>query len=199
MKRAAPRLARVSLPIETPRLRLGLPASSDVPYLRQSFRDPRTARAAGAPLHSADEMRDPAKMVKRTRREYRAGTDLSLSAVLRSEGQCIGRVGLRGLDWNWRSVESLSYWIDPQFWNRGYAKEASWFLCQAAFYRLGMRRISSSALRSNVASLRVLKKLGFVYEGRQRDAIRLRGRPIDMMLYGLLRGELVPWAGLVET
>jgi [ribosomal protein S5]-alanine N-acetyltransferase len=193
------RLTRVSLPIETPRLRLRLPTVRDVPELRRSFRDPRTARAVGAPLHSVEEMRDPAKMVSRTRREYRKGTDLSLSAILRSNGQCIGRVGLRGLDWNWRSVESLSYWIDPRFWHRGYATEACWFLCHAAFTELGMRRVGSSALSPNRASLRVLKKLGFVHEGRQREAVRVRGRSMDMQLYGLLRKELVPWATLLRA
>jgi [ribosomal protein S5]-alanine N-acetyltransferase len=187
------RLTRVSLPIETPRLRLRLPTARDVPDLRRSFRDPRTARAAGAPLHSREEMRDPAQMVSRTRREYREGTDLSLSAVLRIDGRCIGRVGLRGLDWKYGCVESLSYWIDPRFWNLGYATEASWFLCHAAFRHLGIRRISSSALSPNAASLRVLKKLGFVHEGRQRAAVRVGGRAMDMQLYGLLRGELAPW------
>jgi len=54
----------------------------------------------------------------------------------------------------------------------------------------------SSAMKPNLASLRVLKKLGFVYGGRQREAVRRRGRSMDMVLYGLLRGELVPWASL---
>ncbi|MGC2289759.1 MAG: GNAT family N-acetyltransferase [Thermoplasmata archaeon] len=191
MRRSSGPLARLVLPIETPRVRLRLPTSRDVPDLRRSFRDVRTARAEGAALHSDEEKRNPLKMVKRTWSEYRAGTDLSLSVILRSDGRCIGRVGLRGFDWNWHTVASLSYWIDPRFWNLGYATEASWFLCQAAFSRLGLRRISSSALDGNVASLRVLKKLGFVYEGRQREAVRVRGRSMDMRLYGLLRRELV--------
>jgi len=191
--------ARLALPIESPRLVLRLPTMADVPDLRRSFRNPRTARAVGAPLHSPDEIRDPAKIVRRTRAEFRKATDLSLSAVQRSDGRCIGRIGLRGLDWHWRTVESLSYWIDPACWNQGYATEASWFLCQVAFSQLRTRRISSSALEPNVASRRVLKKLGFREEGRQREAVRVRGRSLDMVLYGLLRGELVPWASLSRT
>jgi [ribosomal protein S5]-alanine N-acetyltransferase len=196
VKSAQPSLDRLSLPLSTPRLQLRLPARRDVPDLREGFRDTRTARAVGAPLHSSEERRDPARMISRTRREFRKASDLSLSVIQRLDGRCVGRVGLRGLDWNHRTVESLSYWIDPRFWNRGYATEASWFLCHAAFAQLGMRRISSSALSPNVASLRVLKKLGFVHEGRQRKAVRVRGRALDMELYGLLRGELVPWISL---
>lgn len=187
-----PSLAAVHLPIETPRLLLRLPSRKDVPDLRRSFRDPRTARAVGASLHSSVERRDPSRMVVRTLAEYRAGQHVSLSVIERAGGTCIGRVGLRGLDWKWRKVESLSYWIDPAHWNRGFATEASWFLCSRAFRSLGVRRIGSQALAPNLASLRVLRRLGFVEEGREREAVRVRGASLDMVLFGLLRDELVP-------
>ncbi|MGD0249340.1 MAG: GNAT family protein [Thermoplasmata archaeon] len=189
---AKARLARWKLPIETPRLLLRLPTRKDVPDLRRSFRDPRTARAAGAPLHSATERRDPNRMVVRTTSEYHRGEHLSLSVLHRESGRCIGRVGLRGLDWRWRKVESLAYWIDPTWWNRGYATEASWFLCSGAFRALGMRRIGSQALDANRASISVLRRLGFVEEGRERESVRVRGKCVDMVLFGLLRGELPP-------
>lgn len=96
------------------------------------------------------------------------------------------------MDWTWRKVESLSYWIDPSWWNQGIATEASWFLCNAAFERLGIRRIGSQALDPNAASRGVLRKLGFVEEGRERQSVCVRGRCMDMLLYGLLKGELVP-------
>jgi len=188
---APTRLARLRLPIETPRLVLRLPSRSDVPDLRRTFRDPRTARAEGASLHSVAERRDPSAMIVRTRAEYRRGEHLSLSVLDRASGRCIGRVGLRGLDWTYRKVESLSYWIDPRYWRRGYATEASWFLCAAGFRSLGMRRISSQALDRNAASLTVLRRLGFVEEGREREAVCVRGTRMDMVLFGLLRGELV--------
>jgi ribosomal-protein-alanine N-acetyltransferase len=184
------------LPIETPRLLLRLPTEADVPDLRRSFRDPRTARAVGASLHSNAERKNPSEMVTRTRREFRSGEHLSLSVVSRESKQCIGRVGLRGLDWTWRKVESLSYWIDPRCWNQGYATEAAWFLCQAGFDELGMRRIASQALASNLASRAVLRRLGFWEEGCERESVVVRGRKMDMILFGMLRGELRPWAAV---
>ena len=191
-------LSRVRLPIETPRLSLRLPGKEDIPDLERSFRDPRTARASGAPLHSRSERKDPALMVARTLREYRAGEHLSLSVILREHGSCIGRVGLRGLDGTWRKVESLSYWIDPEHWNRGYATEASWFLCSAAFRSLHMRRIASSALEGNAASLAVLRSLGFAEEGRERESVRIRGKDQDMLLFGLLKDELPSWEDVAQ-
>ncbi len=191
--RMASRWSALRLPIETPRLTLRLPSGKDVPDLRRSFRDPRTARAAGAYLHSRSERNNPALMISRTRREYRRGEHLSLSVILRDPPICVGRVGLRGLDWSHRCVESLSYWIDPKHWSHGYATEASWYLCDAAFRRLAMRRITSSALEENRASLAVHQRLGFVREGRAREAIWVAGKCMDMVLFGLLDRELPPW------
>ncbi len=190
--RPDPRIVRLPLPLRTSRLTLRLPSSGDVPDLARSFEDSRTARAVGAPLHSELEMRHPAAMVARTLREYVRGEHLSLSVVHRESGRTIGRVGLRGLDWRWQKAESLSYWIDPDHWNQGYATEASWHLCRAGFDSLGLRRIGSQALDQNAPSLAVLRRLGFVEEGREREAVRVNGQCMDMVLFGLLRGELVP-------
>lgn len=132
-------------------------------------------------------------MVSRTLREYRAGEHLSLSVILREGPRCIGRVGLRDLDWTYHKVGSLSYWIDPRAWGQGYATEASWFLCHEAFQHLGMRRIASSALEPNVASLAVLRRLGFIEEGRERESVTIKRTSMDMILFGLLKGEFAPW------
>ncbi|MDE1822193.1 MAG: GNAT family N-acetyltransferase [Euryarchaeota archaeon] len=187
------RLPALSLPIETPRLSLRLPSRGDLPDLTRSFRDPRTARAAGAYLHSRTERDRPALIVSRTLKEYRRGEHLSLSVVLPDPTTCIGRVGLRDLDWTHRKVQSLSFWIDPKHWGRGYATEAAWYLCDAAFRHLGMRRVGSSALEKNLASLAVHQRLGFVEEGREREAICVKGRCMDMVLFGLLDRELPSW------
>jgi ribosomal-protein-alanine N-acetyltransferase len=135
-------------------------------------------------------------MITRSRQEYRRDEHVSLSVIRRHDNLCVGRVGLRGIDWNWRKVESLAFWIDPRAWNRGYATEAAWFLCRAGFRELRLRRISSQALERNEASLRVLRKLGFVEEGRERASVVIRGRPMAMVLFGLLPRELAPYSSL---
>lgn len=192
MSTVALKLSKLRLPIETARLTLRLPSEQDEADLRRSFRNPRTARAVGASLHPAAERREPHLMVLRTRREFRRGEHLSLSVIDRATETCIGRVGLRGVDWKWRKVESLSYWIDPDWWNRGLATEASWHLCDRGFEELGMRRIASQALDRNASSSAVLRKLGFIEEGLERQAVCVNGRCMDMVLFGLLRAELVP-------
>ncbi len=199
MPSGSSRRSRLKLPIQTPRLTLRLPSNKDVRDLRRSFRNPPTARAVGAPLHTAAETRDPRVMIARTRREFSRGEHLSLSVIHRDSAVCVGRVGLRGLDWKWRKVESLSYWIDPDWWSQGIATEASWYLCDSAFKRLEMRRIASQALRPNGPPLAVLRKLGFVEEGRERQSVCIGSRCVDMVLFGLLRNEFIPRARALSS
>jgi len=58
-----------------------------------------------------------------------------------------------------RSVE-MGYWIAKSFWGRGYATEACKSLVEIA-RTLGLQSIQGSHFLDNLASARVLEKLGF--------------------------------------
>ena len=57
------------------------------------------------------------------------------------------------------------------------------------FSELGLHRISSWCIADNVASARVLEKVGFQLEGRLRENEYFKGRWWDTLLYGLLESE----------
>ena len=57
------------------------------------------------------------------------------------------------------------------------------------FSELGLRRISSWCIADNVASARVLERLGFRHEGRLRRNEFFKGRWWDTLLYALLAEE----------
>ncbi len=101
---------------------------------------------------------------------------------------------MRGLDWKWRRVESRSYWIDPGMGHRGYASEAARVLCHEGFRRLGARRFRPPALEPSGASLAEFRLLGFVEEGREREAVSERGRRKDGILFGPFDRVLAPLA-----
>ncbi len=54
------------------------------------------------------------------------------------------------------------------------------------FRELGLQRISSWCIADNVASARVLERLGFQKEGRLRSNEFFKGRWWDTLLYALL-------------
>ncbi len=83
----------------------------------------------------------------------------------------------------------LGYWITPDEWRNGYATAAAECMVEYGFSELGLHRITASALTTNEASKRVLKRVGFVEEGVSRDASFVDGEWCDMVRYGLLREE----------
>ena len=57
----------------------------------------------------------------------------------------------------------IGYRLLKEHWNKGYATEASFGLLNYGFSNLGLRRIVSSAHVDNIASRRVMEKVGMSY------------------------------------
>lgn len=85
---------------------------------------------------------------------------------------------------------TLGYWMGKHFWGRGLATRAVSLACRWAFQKAGARRVSASVFAWNPASVRVLEKNGFQYEGCRRRAIVRLGHECDLLNYGLLLEEL---------
>ena len=95
--------------------------------------------------------------------------------------------------WNpeYRSA-SLGYCFDDAAWGHGYATEAARALLRWAFDTLDLNRVQAEADTRNVASARVLEKLGFVREGTLREDCVVNGEVSDSWVYGLIRREWRP-------
>lgn len=87
---------------------------------------------------------------------------------------------------------SLGYCLNQAAWGYGYATEAARGLLQWAFDSLDLNRVQAETDTRNVASARVLEKLGFVLEGTLREDCIVKGDVSDSGVYGLLRRD---WAG----
>jgi ribosomal-protein-alanine N-acetyltransferase len=89
-----------------------------------------------------------------------------LATVYKPEARYIGRCGLypsRGPDDAVISDEAqLAYYLARPYWGRGLATEAGRAFIQYGFDELRLARIVAGANAENIASNRVLQKLGFV-------------------------------------
>lgn len=88
-----------------------------------------------------------------------------------------------------RAQARFAIWIRADRQDRGYSTEAGRAMLGYAFRRLGCHRVFVRLAPANRAFRRVLKKLGFCYEGCLRDDKRLNGRWVDQECWGLLRTE----------
>ena len=80
----------------------------------------------------------------------------------------------------------LGYWLLPAFWRNGIITEAARAVIGYAFDQMKLHRISAEVEDDNLGSIAALKKLGFVYEGTQREAEIKDGRFLNLEMYALL-------------
>lgn len=95
--------------------------------------------------------------------------------------------------WNpeYRSA-TLGYSLSDKAWGHGIATEAAEALLQWAFKTLDLNRVQAETDTRNIASGRVLEKLGFKREGTLREDCIVEGEVSDSWVYGLLRREWAP-------
>jgi RimJ/RimL family protein N-acetyltransferase len=184
--------------VEIPVLRTGrfelLPPSED--HLGDLVRiqdDPRVARWYGAP---PDPPHDPARQREEVWRQialhlghWRLRGFGHWAVVDRSTRALVGRVGLWEPE-GWPGVE-VGWMVDPDRWGQGIATEAGRAALDHAFAQVLDRRtrqpldeVVSVTLPENVASRRVMEKLGLTDTGR---TVELRGH--TQVLYRITRAE----------
>ena len=72
----------------------------------------------------------------------------------------------------------------------GYAEDAVRLILRYGFYELRLHKCNSECLAINQASIRLHQKLGFKEEGRRKETIYMDGGYYDIVLFGLLIGDL---------
>ncbi len=118
---------------------------------------------------------------------FERGTELSLAIVRLADGVLVGAIGLMISNEDARA--ELGYWIGKPFWGQGYATEAARALVAWGFRELGLERIHACHFAGNLASGRVLQKIGMQHEGLQRSHVLKWGRLEDLELYGMLKSD----------
>ena len=93
----------------------------------------------------------------------RHGFGLWISERRQHRGDPIGFCGLRHLD-DGPEVEIL-YGISPPEWGRGFATEVALAVLRYGFERTGLTRVLGVADAGNLASRRVLDKIGMTFQG----------------------------------
>jgi RimJ/RimL family protein N-acetyltransferase len=108
------------------------------------------------------------------------------SAIADIQG-VVGGIGLTLQRGTRRQAAELGYWVGEPLWDRGIATAAVKAFVDYAFSQFDLLRIYAGVFDGNGASVRVLEKAGFAYEGTLRKSIVKDGRVVDELLYALVR------------
>lgn len=87
------------------------------------------------------------------------------------------------------SSAELGYWFRREAWGKGYATEASRFILEMGFTTIGLHRIWGKCHTENIASARVMEKLGMKREGTVREHVWMRDHYRSSRLYSMLEQE----------
>ena len=102
----------------------------------------------------------------------------------------IGSIGIFRQGNIHRQTAELGYYIAEEYWGKGIMTEAVKQICEYVFANSDIVRIYAEPFAYNIASCRVLEKVGFQYEGTLRSNAMKNGKVIDMKMYSLLKEEI---------
>jgi ribosomal-protein-alanine N-acetyltransferase len=189
-------LAELPLVIPTPRLELRPIDDRDVEALWPYASDPEFPRFMSWDAHhDRDSLRAWIATCGRALVDGR-----SVNWVLVHDGKAAGCVGLEGVTWQrgaWRLDRAeLGYWLATPHWNKGLMTEAALAATAWGFETLKLHKVTVGCVEDNVASRRVIEKLGFRFMGREEEHFWRHGR-----WWGHLRYELTAteWADSART
>jgi RimJ/RimL family protein N-acetyltransferase len=147
--------------LETPRLLLREFDADDAEAFYPLGTDPQVTRFDTERLHSVEHAREI--LLAHPIADYSKHGYGRWACVLKETCQLIGFVGLKYLD-SLKAVD-VGYRLLPAYWNRGLATEAARASLDWGFATLGLGRIIGLVNPENVASVRVLQKLGMACTG----------------------------------
>lgn len=153
--------------LETERLRLRRFREDDLDALARWQTDPRFMEHMGRASMSRAESAAALRRYDTHWQEHGFGL---LALEDRGTGALVGRSGVQ-YHREWADDPEVGWGVDPDWWGRGLATEAGAACVRWAFDELGRERLVSICTRGNLASRRVMEKLGFGLLTRKTDAL----------------------------
>ena len=109
---------------------------------------------------------------------------------LRDSGIYIGNAGLINISVLHNHAE-ITYYIDENYRNAGYATEAAREMLRLGFEYFGFEKITGLCMTVNPSSRRIMEKLGMKYEGIMREELLKNGVYYDIERHSILKGEYI--------
>lgn len=114
---------------------------------------------------------------------------LSMAIHIRESDRLIGTCAFSQFDGDNGSTLFHITIGEKDTWGQGYGTEATALMVEHAFVRLGLHRVALSVFEFNPRAIKAYAKVGFIEEGRAREAIFRDGRFWDEIHMSVLAGE----------
>jgi RimJ/RimL family protein N-acetyltransferase len=159
--------------------------TADVPAIMDSIADAEARRLTGTHASFTTEQ------VGTALRDWATRDDrIDMAIIERATGNYAGEVVLNGLDPDNASC-GFRIALPSAYTDRGLGTEATRLILGHAFDTVGVHRVELEVFAFNPRARRVYEKVGFVYEGTKRQALRWQREWIDTHVMAMLADD---WA-----
>jgi ribosomal-protein-alanine N-acetyltransferase len=110
--------------------------------------------------------------------------------VIEVQGVVQGQLNVANIMYGSVSSAVIGYWVSPEVAGRGVAPTSVALVTDYLMNQVGLHRVEIDVRPENTASLRVIEKLGFRYEGIKRRYIHINGDWRDHYIFALTVEEV---------
>lgn len=168
--------------IKTERLLLRQFDDNDLQFVFRGLSHPEVIKYYGVSFSSINDTEEQMKWY-RNLEDTGTGIWWAISSL---EGNIFyGATGFNNLQEEHKKAE-LGFWLLPDYWGKGFIREAVPHILNYAFTHLDLHRIEAFVEAGNSNSAKALQKLGFEKEGRMRDYEVKNGKFISVDMFGRL-------------
>lgn len=115
---------------------------------------------------------------------------ITLPFVVEYEGELVGQLNVANILYGSVSSAVIGYWVAPDFAGKGITTTAVALVSDYLMNVVGLHRVEIAIRPENLASLRVVEKLGFRYEGLKERYIHINGAWRDHYIFALTHEEV---------
>jgi RimJ/RimL family protein N-acetyltransferase len=179
---------RPSYPILTERLSLRPLTDGDLDDVHAYYSRPEVTRYLYWGTRDRDGSREALDDYSRYTALESEGDGLVLAMVARDGGRVVGQVSL-----HWDSEEhrqgEIGFVVNPDYHGRGLAREAAMAMLRLGFDDLGLHRITGRCDARNLASARLMERLGMRREAHLVENEFVKGEWTDELVFAMLEQE----------
>ena len=178
--------------LESPRLILKGLSPETFTYIFEQFEKDNIKEILG---HQTEE--DYLTEEKKQKNGYASYNRTFILFLLIEKGsqKVIGRCGIHNWNVEHRRAEIGYQMTDETYKNKGFMTEAVEAIIAYGFGKLNLNRLEALVGSTNVPSLRLMQKFGFVQEGLLRQHVPAGDTFVDSILFSLLQEEYKSVAG----
>lgn len=172
--------------LETERLVLRKITFQDVPDHFEYASDPEVAKYTS--WHAHQSTQDSETFIQSVLERYNTQRVAPWGVVYKSNQKFIGTCGFI----SWATSDSraeVAYALSRKYWGQGLTTEAVRTVVAFGFGTMQLNRIQATCEVANVASARVMEKVGMRCEGTLREYTFSKGMYRDLRMYSILRSE----------